>query len=214
MKKTTLFFNAAALLWLSVMVPLTGQAEKKAEIKDEKVGIASFKLIPPTEGTLKIIKADDLTFGSATVKAEAIDVVTTTDTVITIEELSGNAPGWTLTAKLGDFIDQTTLTRELEGARLFYPEVTPTTNAPAGSLAALALPVAIKTEDSGDLKGQIVSAGGEATTIFGAEKDKGYGQWTLPYSGDNKVQLHIPEGQLIGDYVATLTYTLTDTPTP
>ncbi len=213
MKKTTLLFSTATLLGLSVMVPLTGQAAV-TDTKDD--GKASFTLTTPTEGTLKIVSADDLTFGSTTLKVDAIDAVTTIDTAITIEELSGNAPGWTLKATLGDFKDKTTPTKTLVGAQLFYPEVTPTTNAVAGSPAALALPVAIKTEDSftGDLKGQIVSAGGTATTIFGAAATKGYGQWTLPYKDANKVQLHIPEGQLIGDYEAELTYTLTDTPTP
>ncbi len=212
MKKTTVLFSSGVLLWLSAMLPLTSQAA----VTDEKEAEASFALTTPEKDILKITQADDLTFGSTTLKVDAIDAVTTADTEITIVELSGEAPGWTLTATLGDFKDKTTPTKTLVGAQLFYPEVTPTTNAVAGSPAALALPVAINTEDSftGALKGQIVSAGGSATTIFGAAATKGYGQWTLPYKDANKVQLHVPEGQLIGDYEAKLTYTLKDTPTP
>ncbi len=214
MKKTTLFFCAAALLGLSAIVPVTVQADETARNEEP---IVSFTLTTPEKDILKITQADDLTFGSSTLDVDALVTVTTVDTLITIVELSGEAPGWTLTATLGDFKAETSsTTRVLEGARLFYPEVVPTTNAAEGTMAALALPVAINTEDSftGELKGQVVSAGGDATPIFGAAKGKGYGQWTLPYSGANKVQLYVPEGQLIGDYEAELTYTLKDTPTP
>lgn len=211
MKKQTIITGLALALGVLAFAPSAAQATEVT-----KEATATFDLTAPESGTLNITEADNLVFESKDLSADTVFSKTTADTKITIQELSGNAPGWKLTAKLGEFKEATKTTQTLAGAQIYYPQVTPTTNAAEGTAAAAALPTTIGTAAAfeGTTTGVVVSAGGEATIIANAAVDKGYGQWTMTYDGDNKVQLKVPGGQLSGSYKADLTYVLTDSPAP
>lgn len=192
-----------AVLCAITLMPISVKAETTS-----KEATASFNLVAPSE-TLKITNATDLVFDDATISDTDAITSTTTDTSISIQELSGLAPGWTLTAQLDNFIDGA---KTITGAQLFYASMTaetPTTGDVSGIL-----PVSVETDSAftGETKGKIISAGGDAATIVTASAGKGYGSWKMTYGGANKVQLKVPAGHLAGSYTAALTYTLADTP--
>lgn len=203
MKKRIFFLGAAMLA--ACTLPYSAEAAQ-----DTFDGTASFRLVAPTE-TLKITNATNLVFSDATISASDVVTTTTGDASISVQELSGNATGWTLQVELGVFADGT---KTIPGAELFYPSVTPTTTTPGDVSNILPTAVATDTAFQGTATGKIISSGGAASTLVSAAQGKGYGSWTMTYGGADKIQLKIPTGQLAGNYVADLTYTLTDSPTP
>lgn len=193
-------------LGMAAVAGLSLEASAATDTADAK---ATFKLVAPSE-TLKITNATNLTFKDATISADDVVTTNSADVVIAIQELSGNAPGWQLSAKLSDF-KGTTDTKTITGAQLFYPSVTPTTTT-IGDTSAI-LPVSVKTDTGfiGADTGKIISAGSDAANLVTASAGKGYGSWAITYPTD-KLQLKIPAGNLQDTYTATMTYTLTDTP--
>lgn len=180
-----------------------------AETVTDDTAKATFELVAPDSGALSIVSADDLVFNAATITADNVVTTTSADSAITIQEISGAAPGWTLTAQLGNFTGSNSTT--ISGARLFYPSITPTTTK-TGDTSSI-LPTSVNTDNAftGTDKGVILSSGGDSVKIVGADLGKGYGEWEMNYP-TSKVQLEIPAGNLASTYTATLTYTLTDTP--
>lgn len=194
-------------LSLSAIALMTSSVTFAASVNQDAT--ATFNLVAPTE-TLKLTEASDITFKDATISAEDIVTTNSNDVNISIQELSGNAPGWQLSTKLSHFTGSTK-GKQLTGAQLFYPSVTPTTTT-SGDTSAI-LPNTLTTDNAftGDDKGKVVSSGEDAVNIVIADVGKGYGSWTIQYPTD-KIQLKIPAGNLQDTYTATLTYTLTDSP--
>lgn len=205
MKKYVISFSGLAL----GLVVLAGGTTKASATTVTDDATASFKLVAPTE-TLKITNATDFTFEDGVISADDIVTTNSADAVVAIQELSGNAPGWQLSAKLGNFTG-TTNGKTLTGAQLFYPSVTPTTTTAGDASGILPVSVATDTAFSGTDKGKILTAGSDAANIVTADAGKGYGSWTMTYP-KNKLQLKVPAGNLQDTYTATLTYSLTDTP--
>lgn len=170
---------------------------------------ASFELKSPETGALSIVSAADLTFNAATISVDDIVTTSSADSAIVIQEISGNAPGWKLSAQLSDFTGANK--KVITGTQLFYPSVVPVTNSSASDTTSIQ-PVSTvdKTALTGADKGTIVSGGGDAVTIMTADSGKGYGRWTMTYPV-GKVQLKIPSGNLASTYTAKLTYSLSDT---
>lgn len=213
MKKYVYASGLVLALSLVIVRPTAAHAEISTDGKTA-TNEATFTLNAETTGTLKITDATDLTFTSKNITASDVVTSTTGESSISIQELSGAAPGWSVTATLGEFTDTTVSTKKLVGAQIFYPAGEATTTAAASTPAASALPTFLGTETAfeGTTTGISVNAGGSAVKIIEAAKGKGYGNWKMSYSGDNKVQLKVPQGQLKGSYKATLTYTLQDAP--
>lgn len=187
------------------LLPTTSNAELV-----NKDATASFELIAPLE-TLKITNASELIFDDATISEGDVVTITTDASSISIQELSGNAPGWRLSAELGQFTS--TGSKVINGAQLFYPTVVPTTTTLGDVSNILPQSEATDTAFTGENKGEIIDSEAGAKTIVTASEGKGYGSWTMTYDEANKIQLKIPTGHLAGNYIADLTYTLTDGPT-
>lgn len=171
---------------------------------------AQFNIVTDPNGTI-LVEAQDLIFGEYTVSPDEINAQMKTDSEINITEYSGNRPGWTLKAQLSKFTDGET---NIDGIRLFYPQVTATTT--TGGSASTDSPTTNDGQSSfvNSLQGVIVNDDNVQVKIAGATKGKGYGKWTLSYSNDNKVQLSIPSNPKIGSYSADIIYTIEDSPTP
>ncbi|MGX7024903.1 WxL domain-containing protein [Vagococcus hydrophili] len=203
MKKVTFLIGMLSFLTISGMSVDAAQqdsSQKKAE----------FQITENENGTIKV-EAELLRFGDHTLLPSDINAKTKEDTRVKVTEFSGNRPGWTLKVKLDKFKSGTD---EANGTRLFYPIVTPTTT--TGGDASTKAPVTVGAQDSflDDLKGTIVNDDNVPTKIAVAEKGKGYGEWTMSYSGNNRIQLNVPAGQKVGAYSAELIYMIEDAPTP
>ncbi|APB32040.1 WxL domain-containing protein [Vagococcus teuberi] len=171
---------------------------------------ASFNLVSPKE-SLTIV-ADDLSFRTSTITANDLVTTSSTNLKINIQEISGNAPGWSLTAQLGDFVNSDS-SKVIKGTQLFYPNVTPTTTTIGDTSSIQPKSVGMeKAFSDGVSEGQVINGGGDPVTIADAAKGTGYGSWTFNYAMDS-VELKIPAGNLADAYTANLTYTLADKPT-
>jgi len=175
---------------------------------------ATFELEKGTNGTIEV-QADNLTFGKHTLTPFDIITKTTSDSSVKVIEFSGEKPGWTLSVQLDKFEDKPN-NNKIDGVRLFYPIVTPTTT--TGGSASTDAPVSLGTNKSFDtsvsLTGRIVNDDNVPVKLATAAKGKGYGTWTLPYNDANRIQLNVPSGQKVGSYTADLKYTVADIPTP
>ncbi|WP_297076932.1 WxL domain-containing protein [uncultured Enterococcus sp.] len=157
---------------------------------------ASFNLTAPTSNQLSFQSASDLNFGSLELSNAAISQNSTNDVAIVINDLRGTGTGWKVTGTLGKFTDST---KELKGAAITFVS--------GSAVTAGANSVTFDTD-----KNVTLDAGAAAgSRLINATTNEGNGQTTTTYTKDN-VQLTAPTGQLVGNYTATLTYTLSDTP--
>lgn len=177
---------------------------------------ASVNLIedPDDPSLLKISEASDLVFGSKAIGIEAIIFVETNVPKMTITDIRGEAPGWNLTVSLGEFLDVSN-NRILKGTKLFYPDVTMTTNGTVN--VAERTPETTNTDSSfkaGNVKGLVLDSSSIASpkVLFDASVGQGNGLWSATYNDASQIELLVPAGNLSGEYTATLTYTLGDTP--
>lgn len=143
------------------------------------------------------------------------------DTVYTpgysVTDRRGTGAGWNLTLTLGDFVEQNVASDDtehtLKGAQLSFPEITPNTTKDA--FHSVAPTSFAKTFD----------AGGKAKVLMSAAKDQGMGLWEARYNSralelsdgstteKKPIQLSVPGNNYAGQYQATLTWNLSDSPT-
>lgn len=192
MKKIML---TSALILTAVSV--TAMTQNVEAATDTTNAITKFTLKPGSgDNNIKILNASDLVFtpeniGETTVYSDS------NASVITIDEFSGSAPGWTLTAKDSALKMNNTAQTPLLGATIQFDA--PTFNKLSGTSEA---PV---SGANGVLNAND-DASNAAVVIAKAAPGKGYGQWEIKHA---KAKLGIPAGNLAGDYAGTMTYTIT-----
>lgn len=205
---------ASTLLLAALIVSGNQASAEAADTKEQKATVNLTENTDPSTSLLEITNASDLNFGSQAIGVNDMNFTDANSPSITITDIRGDAPGWNLSVSLGEFKDASA-NRTLKGVRLFYPAVTMTTNATVA--VADRTPAAIATDTSfsdTSIKGVLVDAAAtpSAKTLVNAAAGKGNGQWTATYDATNKAELNVPAGNLAGNYVAALTYTLTDGP--
>ncbi len=197
-----IFFCSFLLCFLNVKT--TNASLSKDESKK-----TTFQLVENQDGLN--VYASNLYFGTHELKNEDLKIKAINDMSVNVTEITGKRTGWTLKAKLDKFEDQS---RSINGASLFFPAVKPITTTGG---AASANPPLVYDDDMpfiGNVKGTAVQVSPNSVKLAQANAGKGYGEWELPYAGDDKVQLNIPRGQQGGQYIAELTYTLEEGPVP
>lgn len=164
-------------------------------------------------GLLKITEASELNFGSQEIGIEDMLFKDESGPKLVITDLHGNAPGWHVSVALGEFEDEVQ-GLALKGVKLFYPTVSMTTNATVNVTERMPATTASNDSFSKEAKGLVIDAAAESAgkVLVNAAVGKGNGQWTATYDAGNEVELLVPSGNLAGNYVADLTYTLTDGP--
>lgn len=200
MKKTTIAIGLLSLLAL-------GATNVDAAVATDKK-TAEFEITENEGGTL-LITATTLNFGQHTITPNEIKGSATVDSSIKVTEFSGDKPGWNLTVSMAPFEDDKS--NVATGTRLFFPQVTPTTT--TGGDAPANAPTTENADDSfeGTLKGRIVESDNSPAKLGSATAGKGFGEWTMSYSGANRAQFSVPSGQKVGKYSSVLTYTVNDT---
>ena len=157
------------------------------------------------------VNAEDLFFGSHELSKEDLIVEAQESMAVSITELSGKRPGWTLKVNLDSFkSDQ----ESINNAELFFPVVDPKSEIQEPFQA---FKPHVYDEDSSFLDGQtgkIVHVDSGSVKLAEAEAGKGFGKWVLPYEDDKKIQLRVPTGQKEGIYLAELIYTIEEGPIP
>lgn len=133
-------------------------------------------------------------------KKQSAKLKTKTDQNIQVTDLRGTGAGWNLRIKQSPLVDGE---KVLKGAviKLSSPEING-----VGDFDRGLLPDATEYNVTADNKDK-------AATIMKAEKDKGMGTWVQNYKADN-ITLDIPAGNLVGNYAGTVTWELSDNPTP
>lgn len=171
--------------------------------------ITTFELLENQNGLS--VSAEDLSFGTHELTKEDLKVEAQESMAISIAELSGKKPGWTLKAKLDSFKDKQ---NSIDNAELFFPVVIPKSEIEG-------LPMGIEPDvfkdDTSFLdnqNGKIVHVSSDSIKLAEAKDGKGFGKWVLPYEDDKKIQLRVPAGQKEGTYIAELVYTIEEGPIP
>ncbi|EOH92489.1 hypothetical protein UAW_03009 [Enterococcus haemoperoxidus ATCC BAA-382] len=167
--------------------------------KDKPVG-------PETgqKGLLTIDAVSDFNFKSA--KITGGETKTTAEvpdgkTVgIQVTDKRGTGAGWNVQAKVDEFKDTKEATKILKGA---------TIKVPAGTFKTTVNGDTTNPPKAANAEGTLI--GKSATPILRAEKDQGKGSWVNDWA--DQVELTIPGGNLLGNYQATVTWTLINTPT-
>lgn len=188
---TDLYFDAIALT-------STTSTRDALYVKTDGTPISN---VAPSGGSLADIPTD----GSAYVPGYSVT------------DRRGTGAGWNLTLALGEFTEQNVAEGEtahtLKGAQLSFPQVTPNTTKDATDSSA---PMTMN---------QTFDAGGVAKILMSAAKDQGMGLWEARYhsraleiSGGittevQPIQLSVPGNNYAGQYKATLTWNLADSPT-
>lgn len=171
---------------------------------------ATFNLIENTAGLS--VSAENLNFGTHEGVQGEITAISKNDISVITSEYSGKRTGWKLSVTLDKFIDSTS-NKEIKGASLFYPKVTPINNEGISNAYA---PISNGNTNSFfySVLGTTVTQNdmGSSTPIASAEKGKGYGNWEFQYKGENRIQLKIPANQQVGNYTAIVTYSISDSP--
>ncbi|WP_317946444.1 WxL domain-containing protein [Carnobacterium maltaromaticum] len=152
------------------------------------------------EGPLTIDNASPLLFGENKIEGGKMVFSTTTQNPnIQVTDKRGEGQGWNLQVKTADFVDQVDTKKVLKGAELSLPVGTVT---PAPGNIAVAPTVNAVVLGSTNAKAQ---------TIMFANKNNGLGTWVDKFDA-SEVKLTVPAGNLVGEYVSTLTWSLLDAP--
>ncbi|MDZ5759992.1 WxL domain-containing protein [Carnobacterium maltaromaticum] len=151
------------------------------------------------EGLLTIDNVSPLLFGEN--KLEGNEMVLETKTKnpnVQVTDKRGEGSGWNLQVKTADFVDKIDSKKILKGAKLSLPLGTALSQ---GNIATAPVMSAV-TLESKDAK---------PATIMSAAKNTGLGTWVNKFEA-SEVKLTIPSGNLAGEYVSTLTWSLLDAP--
>lgn len=217
MNINTKFASVSALAILALLfTPLTttvhAENEPQAADSTATMGILENK----DSGALSLNSVPDLDFGKATLTGQndgdtfvigkldenggRTDQPLDKDPFAQVTDMRNTGAGWNLTVKYdkdGDFkTTDPANPKELKGAILsfgvptFEANVSSVSDAPTGSKD----PIAVSDAEA---------------TIASAAKDQGMGIWNENFE-QKTTTLHIPVGNTVGDYKATLVWTLTD----
>lgn len=200
-------------LFITALLTYAVPAQAADDIENKEASVTLTEETDPNE-LLKITNASDLNFGSKSIGVDDLFFTDDNNPEITITDIRGNAPGWKLLVGLGEFVDAAT-NRKLLGAQLFYPAVTMTTNSTID--VSTRMPVTSSSDQSfsnAGVNGLVVPASATPApqVLINAPAGKGNGRWSAIYDSNNKIELNVPAGNLAGNYVADLVYTLSDTP--
>lgn len=113
-----------------------------------------------------------------------------------VDDISGTGAGWTLRVSASEFVRDDNSGVTLSGANLVFPKVTSKT-----------LPRNSSAEPEVN-KLNIPFDGKTSQVLLNADKGEGMGAWEVAYD-ESKIKLQLPSGQLLGQYEATVTYSLT-----
>ncbi|MGM0838270.1 MAG: WxL domain-containing protein [Bacillota bacterium] len=154
------------------------------------------------EGSLTIDNVSPLEFDSHQLASGVVEyTTTTTNPNVQVTDKRGTGVGWTLQVATSPFTDQTDETKILKGAMITLPIGTAETNPGNVSPAPELREVQLGT-DSGTSSAQ---------TLMRADVDTGLGTWVDKFD-PSSVKISVPSGNLAGDYVSTLTWSLVDAP--
>lgn len=152
------------------------------------------------KGVLTIDNASPLLFGENNIKGGVMIFETKTDKPnVQVTDKRGEGQGWSLQVKTTDFVDQVDAKKILKGAELTLPVGT---IVPAPGNISVAPTAATAT---------LTSTNAKAQPIMTAAKNNGLGTWVDKFDS-TQVKLMIPAGNLVGEYVSTLTWSLLDAP--
>lgn len=152
------------------------------------------------EGPLTIDNASPLLFGENKIEGGKMVFTTTTQNPnVQVTDKRGEGQGWNLQVKTADFIDQVDAKKILKGAELSLPVGTATPAAGNISVAPTVNAVVLSSTNA------------KAQTIMAAAKNNGLGTWVDKFDA-SQVKLTVPAGNLVGEYVSTLTWSLLDAP--
>lgn len=143
-----------------------------------------------TNGPLSLDNVSNFEFGSQTISTTAETYTATADLETVVTDLRGTGLGWNLGAKITSFKNTE---HTLLGASFTLPIGTLSTT---GNATA---PVATET-----------TLNDSTQTVLDAAQNSGLGKWSQNYTN---ATLEVPSGNYIGDYSATIDWTLTDGPT-
>lgn len=151
-------------------------------------------------GSLTIDNASPLLFGENKIEGSKMVFATTTQNPnVQVTDKRGEGQGWNLQVTTADFVDQKDAKKILKGAELSLPVGTAT---PAIGNISVAPSVNAVVLSSTNAKAQ---------TIMAANKNNGLGTWMDKFNA-SEVKLTVPAGNLAGEYVSTLTWSLLDAP--
>lgn len=149
-------------------------------------------------GPLTIDMVTNLDFGTFKLTSGAVTVTANKDKkknpMAQVTDKRGTGAGWTLDVAISDF--QSTDSHVLKGAELSIPK---------GELKSNVLDQTIAPETFALVVNK------DPQTIMAATKDKGLGTWANSYE-KTQTNLTIPAGNYVGEYGATMTWTLSNAP--
>ena len=154
------------------------------------------------EGSLTIDNVSPLEFDTHQLASGAVEYTTTSiDPNVQVTDKRGTGVGWALQVATSPFTDQTDGTKILKGAIVTLPigaaETNPGNVSPPPELREVQLGT-----DSGTTNPQI---------LMRADVNTGLGTWVDKFD-PSRIKISVPSGNLAGDYVSTLTWSLVDAP--
>jgi hypothetical protein len=153
-------------------------------------------------GSLTIDYVSPLEFDTHQLESGSVVYTTTTQNPnVQVTDTRGTGAGWTLQVSTLPFVDQTDNTKILKGAVVTLPIGTAVSNPGTISIAPEMFEVQLGT-DSVETTAQV---------LMKAQADTGMGTWVDQFDPSG-VKISVPSGNLAGDYVSTLKWSLVDAP--
>lgn len=178
-----------------VLTGMVGVIAPTAVAAEESTG--TIELIAPENpgegGNLVLNQVTEFDFGQQEISGQKVEYTLVDPTAALptqISDLRGTGEGWNVSVAITKFLDGD---KELKGAVLALP---------AGNLTS-------SESQSAAPSANELTVNDSAQTAITAAVDSGLGVWDKDYSG---AKLTVPQGNLAGNYSATLTWTLTDGP--
>ncbi|MGG4397586.1 WxL domain-containing protein [Paenibacillus thiaminolyticus] len=212
-KKGFLLF-AAILLFVTPAAVSAEEASSSTATSQGSITITSEDTVTPpiepsepggetgNEGTLTIDNVSPLLFASHTLAGGDVTYTTTTKNPnVQVTDIRGTGAGWTLQVSATPFKDKTDNTKVLKGAIVTLPIGMLITSQDNVSTAPTAKQVQLSTDSD-------VTA---PENLMVAKADTGLGTWVDKFDA-SEVTIQVPAGNLTGDYVSTLYWSLLDAP--
>ncbi|MEE6451137.1 WxL domain-containing protein [Gottfriedia acidiceleris] len=151
-------------------------------------------------GSLTIDYVTPLEFGTHQTEGSSIVVNTTSQNPnVQVTDVRATGAGWTLQVTASPFVEQNDNTKKLIGATLSFPAGEALSTAGNVSEAPTMRAITLNTDQSA------------SDILMTAQANQGMGTW-VDKLDPTQIKLKIPSGNLEGDYVSTLNWTLLDAP--
>lgn len=187
-------------------VVLIGSYSTFAEEVDNKTSTGNVEFEAPTTDALEIENyPSTIGFGVDTIKANGQEKNAEGTPSVQVNDLRGTSAGWQLQVSSTEFINDKDEDIKLKGVTIQFPagHVKPVDN---GNIATAPTPFTANIE---------ASSSANAKNILAASEDTGEGGWILDWNNsentNSEIQLKVPVAR-IGNYTATITWSLLDTP--